>query len=584
LQFSSGAAPIVSPQNFGALGNGSGDDYIPLHYMLSSVCARGGHVMIPSGPYQIGRATGRTPLNGAIELAGCSHITVEFQGGAYLKMNNLNGTAGDQAHGIFISNGANHIRILHADVRWVTTPSRSRGAGVYILGDFRPSGIVHDVDIENAYVFQTAEAGIQIIGARDVTVRKFRADRTGADGINVNACYGGIVISDVDEDTPGDDAVGLTTYYGVSAPPYLYGKYGGPLTSPDQVTRNDNGVKVSNVVVKNGKANGVTLAGTNGASVSGVTCLMTRGACIQAISARPGGPVTYPFLAPVHSAVSNVVSVDCAFGLLAISLNGSYPAGSTYTDFHSTFTDFEVHGTTAGGSPLQVSTVQYVTVGDFTSYGSVSHATLSLKDVRNSIFSNVISEDGPIRVSGSGSTPGSQPDQHLTLTHLKCDGCGIFFGNASGINAGLMESYNAPKTGVEVLLTRNVDADRVIVRLPNRAAAPGASGIAFLSAQGIKIGTIDLYTDTTPLAETISIGNGSASTPVSSNIRIGDYEITTGYNSTSSGIVVQSGTYAAKDIYFRGKFYNSGVSSPAWQDYSRPEPIGSSGPRVLQPR
>jgi hypothetical protein len=226
----SGAPPAtkgaaVSPElsrsvrEYGAKGDGMSDDYAAIHAAVDALGSGGGTLHFPPGSYRIGRASGRLLFNGGLEIAGLHNITVDFAPGAQIYMDNINPSTGlgDQLHGILISRGATHIRLINPKVVWHWQDGkvkRSIGDCIRVFGgkDSSSSDVVDDVLIQGGHFEQCPGNGVQTLGATRVKIFGNTIESTGGDGINANA-GNQITIQNNTITSSGDDAIGLIVYY-----------------------------------------------------------------------------------------------------------------------------------------------------------------------------------------------------------------------------------------------------------------------------------------------------------------------------------------------------------------------------------
>lgn len=108
---------------FGAVGDGIADDQPALIRAAKAVAQnKGGVLYLPSGVYRCGRQAG---MQNGIEFAGVSDVTILFDPGAVLLMDNLNpqNDQGDHGHGIVIRGPCKNIAVINAAVKWAKKPS-----------------------------------------------------------------------------------------------------------------------------------------------------------------------------------------------------------------------------------------------------------------------------------------------------------------------------------------------------------------------------------------------------------------------------------------------------------------------------
>jgi hypothetical protein len=118
-------------------------------------------------------------------LAGLSFVSVKFDAGAKLVMDNLSEGKGN-SHGIRIVGPAAFINLVNPTIEWKPTPTyRSTGDGINVLGYpsyFPPKrgwvgsrGTVLNLSITNGRVVNAPQTGAVIMGASGVAVHGFVA-------------------------------------------------------------------------------------------------------------------------------------------------------------------------------------------------------------------------------------------------------------------------------------------------------------------------------------------------------------------------------------------------------------------------
>src|SRR3954454_11338463 len=111
---------------FGAVGDGVADDQPALTRATQAMTQnKGGVLYFPSGTYR----SGRDRPNG-IEFVGVSNVTILFDPGAVLLMDNLDPHSGlgDHGHGILFRGPCHNITLMNVSVKWAKKPTnRSMG-------------------------------------------------------------------------------------------------------------------------------------------------------------------------------------------------------------------------------------------------------------------------------------------------------------------------------------------------------------------------------------------------------------------------------------------------------------------------
>jgi hypothetical protein len=337
----------VTTLGFGVVGDGVTDVYNGIHEAIDWLNGKGGGTLsFPAGTYRIGRGTGRTGTNGAIELVNVSKIRIRFDGGATLSLDNLNSSlAGDECHGIYIAGNSSYLDLKNVSVAWAKTPStRSQGDGVYVIGPTLPNQAQAPrfLQFDNVSISSAPQAGAFIAGAGNVIVRRMNVKNTLADGLHFNSNYSGIWVKGYTAENNGDDSLAFVTYYdptcqaalganqGTASYNPCYGYFGGqgPLNSPDITARNNNDAAVQ-YVSATGKlptesgANGVRISGSQGVNLSNVAFSKYIGASVKIDSALVGPGAGWAYLPSKNVSIVDMSSAGSNYGLVSQTANGS---------------------------------------------------------------------------------------------------------------------------------------------------------------------------------------------------------------------------------------------------------------------
>ena len=119
-----------SVRDFGARGDGNADDQPAITRAAEKLRATGkGMLYFPHGVYRCARQAGRQD---GVFLSGVSDVSIVFEPGAVLLMDNLNPKdgRGDYGHGIRLVGPCSNIWLQNVVVKWKQKPSRrSMGDG-----------------------------------------------------------------------------------------------------------------------------------------------------------------------------------------------------------------------------------------------------------------------------------------------------------------------------------------------------------------------------------------------------------------------------------------------------------------------
>lgn len=338
-------------RDFGAVGDGVTDDSAAIRNAVSQLRS-GDTLRFPPGKYRFAQ---RNPPGGAaMTIAGLSNITIEFDPGAELLMDNLASDGAGTSHGIVVRGPASRITLRGVVVRWKTQPAlRSMGDGIRIVGfpstsTRVPSGWTGSkgpasfVSLLNCAVFSSPQAGVIKMGVADITVTGLRITNTMADGLHFNACRRGQV-TDYVATNPGDDGLALVTYY---SPTGGYDNAAQTFSISQLTDWSDADFTISGVTVTGGHANGVRLAGVNRSSLTGVTVRNVQGgAGVVFDSASPGAGAGWQYVASRGVRLDQITIENSQTGLQVLAR----PNGSTGDKF-SRF-GIDVSGLTVRNSP-----------------------------------------------------------------------------------------------------------------------------------------------------------------------------------------------------------------------------------------
>lgn len=212
------AGPVVTPEAYGAMGDGVADDAMALSRACKALQHQGHGYLRLKGIYRIGRGNPGGHRVGALELLGGDWYEVVFEAGAELLMDNLNPNTGngDELGGIYFAGPLNDLVLRAPRVRW-KTPALARSQGDGIMGRGYPGDegpTIRRCLIDHPSVEGAPQAHIILMGISDPRVTAAQVRGGHADGLHFNACRrpvvtGGLAAADV-----GDDALALVTYFG----------------------------------------------------------------------------------------------------------------------------------------------------------------------------------------------------------------------------------------------------------------------------------------------------------------------------------------------------------------------------------
>ncbi|MGZ4961598.1 MAG: glycosyl hydrolase family 28-related protein, partial [Limisphaerales bacterium] len=183
------AAQRFDVRDFGAVGDGLVDDQPAINKAVAAVAQnKGGILFFPHGTYRCARQKG---MQNGIEFAGISNVTILFDAGAVLLMDNLNpqSGAGDFGHGVVFRGPCHDITLTNVAVKWAQKPSgRSMGDGFRFEGFPDETRCIANVRLVQCSAELSPQAGAVLMGCSDIEVENFHVTRTYADGLHFNAC------------------------------------------------------------------------------------------------------------------------------------------------------------------------------------------------------------------------------------------------------------------------------------------------------------------------------------------------------------------------------------------------------------
>lgn len=339
---------VVDVRDFGAVGDGIHDDSAAIGNAVSELKS-GGVLRFPLGTYRFAQ---HHPIdNAAISIVGVSDISLDFDAGAELLMDNLDSQGAGTSHGIVLRGPLARISLRNVTVRWATQPTlRSMGDGIRIVG--YPSdastvaagwtgsqGPATEVMLFNCRVESSPQAGVIMMGVSDVTVDGLHVENTMADGLHFNACRRGI-IERFSATNTGDDGLALVTYHSAAAG---FDNASETFSFPALGEWSNTDFDIAGVQVSGGAANGVRLAGVNRSTVTGVAVTgVTNGAGVIIDSAAPNSGAGWHYVASREVLLEGLTVEDSHTGLHVLARpNGS--SDDTFSRFDLDVTGVAVH-------------------------------------------------------------------------------------------------------------------------------------------------------------------------------------------------------------------------------------------------
>jgi len=305
---------------FGGVGDGVVDDQPAINKAVEAVAQnKGGILYFPHGIYRCARQKG---MQNGIEFTGISNVTILFDPGVVLLMDNLNpqSGSGDFGHGVVFRGPCHDITLTNVAVKWAKKPSgRSMGDAFRFEGFPDESKCISNVHFVNCSAELSPQVGAIFMGCSDVHVVDFRVTRTYADGLHFNACRR-VQVSGVTGIETGDDTLSFVTYEDDNAIKG-YSGYPGAFASADFGQWNSNDSMATNIYAKGGTSNGVRLAGAVNVTLSDVRVEGKLRAVISDCGKKEGDKHSWSWLASRGITISNVVAIGCTTGFYVANFN-----------------------------------------------------------------------------------------------------------------------------------------------------------------------------------------------------------------------------------------------------------------------
>jgi hypothetical protein len=317
---------------FGAVGDGIADDQPALVRAAQAVMQnKGGVLYFAAGVY---RCAAQKGMQNGIEFVGVSDVTILFDPGAVLLMDNLDPQTGrgERGHGILFRGPCHDLTLMNVAVKWAKKPSaRSMGDAFRFEGFPDDDRCISDIRMIHCSAQNSPQTGAVLMGCSGVHVQDFRVTRSSADGLHFNACRR-IQVCGVTGIETGDDTLSFATYQDDKA----VDAYSG---GPGSYARagfgewNSNGSTATNIYSKGGGANGVRLAGAMNVALSNVIVEGKLRAVIADCGKKEGDKHSWSWLASRGITVSNVVAIGCTTGFYVSNFNQPMTADDKWWRF-----------------------------------------------------------------------------------------------------------------------------------------------------------------------------------------------------------------------------------------------------------
>ncbi|RZT18946.1 polygalacturonase [Mycobacterium sp. BK558] len=581
----------VDVRDFGAIGDGTTDDSAAIKAAEAALTS-GGRLYFPDGDYRF--AQQHPAGNAAVLLKGLSNVTVEFDPGARLLMDNFEANGHGTSHGIRVEGAASHVTILNPTIEWVTKPSaRSFGDGLSVLGwpsDSPPpagwtgsTGTVQYVTITNARVVNAPQTGAVIMGASDVTVTDFTAVGTMADGLHVNASRR-VTIDRLTAIDNGDDGLAFVTYYHPTQL-WTYGPTDGPFNQSTLGEWNNSGSTATHVTVSGGRASGVRVQGGRDITISDVT-VSDKDFGVQVNSAKATGPGDWTSLASRDVDISDVTIADVTTGIVLATNNIDGTEDPMWWDFSGlSISDVAISNasnwsiavettatTTSAFAGVTLRNIHAETGAAPLGGGNGGILFASLRDSTVDGIHLVSDHAADINILGAAQIRGNTsvanlPPSNLTIDDVTLDGSGrILIQDIAGLAVGGVASSGADGAAVVLYRVRDASFANITAYLPGRGVGMGR-GVQLLQLCDVDIADIAVTVDDHVGSDwwAVELGGGNPGDVAGDGVHVDNVTYVSGLDRTGSDIVVQGGPYGPVDWYIDAHWLHQGEAAPLWR-------------------
>ncbi len=447
-------------RSFGAVGDGVADDQPALVRAVKAVAEnKGGVLYLSHGVY---RCAAQEGMQNGIEFSGVSDVTILFDPGAVLLMDNLNPANGhgERGHGIVVRGPCRNITVMNASVKWAKRPSaRSMGDAYRFEGFPDEEKCVSNVRLIQCSAENSPQVGAVFMGCSDVDVEDFRVTRTHADGLHFNACRR-VRVNGVTGVGTGDDTLSFVTYQDDKA----VDKYtGGPgsFARADFGEWNSNGSTATNVCAKGGTANGVRLAGAMNVALSNIVVEGKLRAIVSDCGKKEGNKHSWSWLANRGVTISNVVAVGCTTGFYVANFNQPMTGDDKWWRFDIQLSNLSAKD--CKDDSLLISNAAGVAVRGVKAEGR----RVRLLNVRDCTVDGVDLRSGDFVVEGQADAarvardePGTQrmPNLNLTVRNVNVDNGSLDVHNCRGVTCSGVRITHPAGDGVRM---RNIAGSRL---------------------------------------------------------------------------------------------------------------------------
>jgi hypothetical protein len=413
---------------FGAVGDGIADDQPALLRAAKAVAQnKGGVLHLPPGVYRCGRQAG---MQNGIEFVGISDVTILFEPGAVLVMDNLNpqNDQGDHGHGIVFRGPCRNITVINAAVKWAKKPSaRSMGDAFRFEGFPSDDRCICNIRLLHCSAEFSPQTGAVLMGCSETYVENFRVTRTYADGLHFNACRR-IHVSGVTGIETGDDTLSFVTYQDDNAT-NAYSGGPGSFARADFGEWNSNDSTATDIHAKGGTANGVRLAGATNVALSNVSVEGKLRAVISDCGRKEGNKHSWSWLASRGITISNVVAIDCTSGFYVANFNQPMTVDDKWWRFDIHLSDLTARD--CKSDSLLISAAAGVAIRGV----KAENRRIRILHARDCTLDGIELKNGAFIIEGQAdaSTMQHAPNLNLSVRHLDIDNGYLDIHNCRGL-------------------------------------------------------------------------------------------------------------------------------------------------------
>lgn len=545
---------IINIKDYGAIGNAKADDAYAIKKATSAL-KNNTTLYFPAGTYLI-KAHGNL-----IEVQGLSDISIIFEPGAVLLMDNLDSNGKGSGHAFYFKGPAENLLLEGLHVKWKTKPlARSKGDAVMIDGPNSAAGPADDrtfknITIRDCHFENTPQTGMVLMGCSDIDIENINLVDTQADGIHLNACRH-YAIDNVAGRNLGDDNIALVTYYNPSEITYsLHNNNQGPYTQPDLGEWSNYQGTVSNVDSADDiGANGIRIAGAFNVNIDNVKA-HGRKAGIIIDAGKKGGTYHWSYQASKQIHINNVLATHCHVGVHIMSYNVT-PQNPVFWNFQINLNNVVVKDCIHDN--ILIEKCSGVEINNIDSYGN----RIRMIHLNNLQVNNLRNKKGSVIVHGLNSLAKNLKLNPIPDSNLILDGILVYEGNiqienANKLSCGYLYSYKSTSDAGCVM---NNNKDVRIDSLVSRHAK--SKGIHVINCQQLSIASTFIESSEKKFTS-IEIGGGNLSS------RSEYISIISGVYKNNEGkhdVVLQNGQYTPKNVSIH-LAYSTRKKSDHWKHY-----------------